>query len=574
MLTTEVAEHSQKHEAGEFRFTNSSGQPQNAGNRESQRAWDGKSLTIAVATAGVLLAIYLLRLDKVVGLFKDDGWYVVLAKSLASGHGYNMINLPQHSGLYFYPPLFPLLLSLLYRLSPEFPANVWLLKSLSIASMMAAGFLVFQLFNRHDRLPRFLAYLVAFATVAAPPFVFLATSSVMSECFFSALCFATLLALERWQLEQQEAPDWRKVIIVAVLTSACYLTRTIGIALVATVVVTFFARRRFKALCLFAVTIAFCVAPWNLYKHFFALRSSGPSVVAETYSAQFWDRRASSKAKITVRDLPGRVWQLSTVIAGDDVGGTLIPSLYRSPCESGKEVIDMTSVIPRISGNAIGESPGSMGLAPAGQIISACFALLLLIGSFRAAKHGLRCSELFCGLSLILIVLWPWNPMRFLVPLLPFFLYFLVLGIGAVHKFIVRNVGSLSISDPWRASRIAIVCILGFFVYDNAMYIVAKHKNPETLQYPKWLRDFNSFQQAASWVRDHTADNEVITSDNLPATYLYTQRKTAMCELDECAQVGVRYYLGTEGLDLSIPTRVAFATASYNIQVLDISNPR
>src|SRR5438552_909699 len=66
-----------------------------------------RDLAIAAGTAGFLLAIYLLRLDPVVGQFEDDAWYLILAKSLATGHGYNLINLPQHSGLYFYPPLFP-----------------------------------------------------------------------------------------------------------------------------------------------------------------------------------------------------------------------------------------------------------------------------------------------------------------------------------------------------------------------------------------------------------------------------------------------------------------------------------
>ena len=38
----------------------------------------------AVAASGVLVAtVYLLRLDRVVGLFVDDAWYVLLAKALS-----------------------------------------------------------------------------------------------------------------------------------------------------------------------------------------------------------------------------------------------------------------------------------------------------------------------------------------------------------------------------------------------------------------------------------------------------------------------------------------------------------
>src|SRR4051812_11429235 len=81
------------------------------------------------AAVATILTVYLLRLDHAAGLFKDYGWYVVLAKSLATGQGYKLINLTDH-GQYFYPPVFPFLLSLLYRILPEFPRNVPLLKSL------------------------------------------------------------------------------------------------------------------------------------------------------------------------------------------------------------------------------------------------------------------------------------------------------------------------------------------------------------------------------------------------------------------------------------------------------------
>lgn len=56
-----------------------------------------KRLTLIIAGAAALavsLAIYILRLDKVAGLIVDDAWYVLLAKSLATGQGYTLINSP------------------------------------------------------------------------------------------------------------------------------------------------------------------------------------------------------------------------------------------------------------------------------------------------------------------------------------------------------------------------------------------------------------------------------------------------------------------------------------------------
>jgi hypothetical protein len=570
MVLPEIACEPQNQTADECPPAKSGEESRSHHNSERRRRWEVKSLAVAIVTAGVLLAIYLLRLDGVVGEFKDDGWYVVLARSLASGQGYNMINLPQHSGLYFYPPFFPLLLSLLYRLSPEFPGNVFLLKSLSVASMFVLGVLVFQFFNRPDRLPRLLAYLAAFATVAAPSFVFLATSSVMSECLFASLSFATLLSVERCSHEVQNYPYLGKVMIVAVLASACYLTRTIGIALVAAVVVHFLARRMFKSVGVFVIAVAVCIAPWTLYKHFRALESSSSTMIAENYSSQFWDRLASSGTKVTPRALPGRVWQISTVIIGDDIGGLILPALYRFGSESGEELTAMTAVIPGVSRNAIGLDGATMGLGVAGQIISACLSILVLIGCFRCVRRGVSCAELAFGFSLIMIIFWPWNPIRFLVPLLPFLLYYLILGIAVVQEAITKAVGRLATSTPWNAARIALLCILAFFIYDNAMYLVSTHKNPNSFQYPDWLRQDYASRQAAEWVREHTSEKQVVGSDNPSMVYLYSGRMTDMCRVSECAKKGIGYYVNSLWTPLPSASNVVFRTNYYAVNVAEI----
>jgi hypothetical protein len=70
------------------------------------------------------LAIHWLRLDRVAGLAVDDAWYVLLAKALATGQGYTLINSPTPGTTPFYAPGFPALLSIFYRLSPGFPSNI------------------------------------------------------------------------------------------------------------------------------------------------------------------------------------------------------------------------------------------------------------------------------------------------------------------------------------------------------------------------------------------------------------------------------------------------------------------
>ena len=528
-------------------------------------------LAIAFIATAIILAVYLLRLDASAGGFKDDGWYVVLAKSLATGNGYSLVNLPGRPGMYLFPPFFPLLLSWLFRISPIFPGNVFLLKSLSIASMLLVSVLLFRFFHREDRLPRSLAYLLAFTAAVAPSFVMLATSTVMSECVFTTLQFATLLLAERY-IEKRLTTGVSFAFVVAVPASAAYLTRTIGIALIAAVALGFLTRKMFKPLAIFLVASLLCVAPWIVYKHLPAASGADSGPIVTGYSPYFWSRLAGSAqpGTITPWDLPARFWQTSTVIAGDDVGGLLLPSLYRAPSESGEELIAMTAVIPSVSRNAIGLNSSTMGLNAEGQLISLGLSVVVLIGFVTSVRRSVGCPELFFAFSLLMIIAWPWPPIRYLVPLLPFFLYYLLVGVSEIYRPVLKRIGRPAPADHWTASRIVLLLILGLFLFDNGMYIAAMHLDPNSGQYPDWLRQSDAAGEAAEWIRNHTSDKEIVSGDNLPVTYLYSHRLTEMCFPDRCSEKGIRYYLASDGNEVPVGWRVVFQSRSRAVKVLEI----
>src|SRR5580765_4929334 len=54
-----------------------------------------------------------------VGMFHDDGVYLVTAKSLATGHGYRIVSLPGEIAQTKYPILFPALLAAVWKVSPQ-----------------------------------------------------------------------------------------------------------------------------------------------------------------------------------------------------------------------------------------------------------------------------------------------------------------------------------------------------------------------------------------------------------------------------------------------------------------------
>src|SRR5688572_25235068 len=84
------------------------------------------ALTIFVL---MLVAAFSFCSAGVTGTFHDDGVYVSTTKALAENRGYKLINFPGEPWQTKYPILYPLVLSLVWRLNPEFPSNISALQS-------------------------------------------------------------------------------------------------------------------------------------------------------------------------------------------------------------------------------------------------------------------------------------------------------------------------------------------------------------------------------------------------------------------------------------------------------------
>src|SRR5262245_50973747 len=192
----------------------------------------GQRLMSGAVLSGLLLSsvIYILRFDHAFGLMIDDAWYLLLAKSLATGQGYQLINSPTPGILPLYPPGYPFLLSIFYRLYPHFPENIWLLKSVSVAAMMGTGAISYLYFHRYRGLSVWHATGIAVASVLCPPLVSLATSTLMSECVFTLVLIATILVVEE-SVRAARAKNnrtWFLVAASAMLATYAFLLRSIA----------------------------------------------------------------------------------------------------------------------------------------------------------------------------------------------------------------------------------------------------------------------------------------------------------------------------------------------------------
>src|ERR1700730_2310570 len=77
---------------------------------------------IGLAALGFAMGVLIID-GAPVGVFADDAFYVLLARSVAEGQGFRFLNLPGSPAATHFPPGYPLVLAGLWRVAPSFPAN-------------------------------------------------------------------------------------------------------------------------------------------------------------------------------------------------------------------------------------------------------------------------------------------------------------------------------------------------------------------------------------------------------------------------------------------------------------------
>src|SRR5436305_5405596 len=58
------------------------------------------------------------------GYLHDDGLQYLSAQSIAQGNGYRISSLPENPAETKFPPLYPLYLSMVWKVNPSFPSNL------------------------------------------------------------------------------------------------------------------------------------------------------------------------------------------------------------------------------------------------------------------------------------------------------------------------------------------------------------------------------------------------------------------------------------------------------------------
>jgi len=231
---------------------------------------------LPVAVLVSILPVYFCYLiQPAAGYFHDDGIYLVNGLSLASGHGFRTISLPDELFQTKYPFLYPAILAGLWRLFPSFPSNLLIFKLLSVCATGLWAYASYRLALRETNNPA-LARWIAVLLLTFPWVLFL-SGSAMPEALFALASTASLILFS----DEDSGLSDRRLLVGAALASAAFLLRSAGSALILSWLVVLLWKNQWKRAIVFVVTTAALIGPWLLWQ---ALHPATPDFVGGYYT--------------------------------------------------------------------------------------------------------------------------------------------------------------------------------------------------------------------------------------------------------------------------------------------------
>jgi hypothetical protein len=247
------------------------------------------------------------------GDLHDDSLYYVSAKSLADGGGYRIESLPGEPSQTKYPPLYPLLLSVAWRINPEFLQNLPIAAWISWLALPAIMFQLVWVFPRLG-IADWRAWMLMLL-VAVNPYMLVFSSTLVSELAYTALMLAAMLLTER--------PTRASAMAAGAVAGLAYLTRSAGIVFLVIGPLYLWMRHKRREAVLWACAMLPFVAGWTLWTQLHQVPTNDPALIYYT------DYLRYELYSISLYDLPVFVWKnIDGLLLG--LGSLALPNVASS----------------------------------------------------------------------------------------------------------------------------------------------------------------------------------------------------------------------------------------------------
>jgi hypothetical protein len=405
------------------------------------------------------------------GYFGDDTIYLVTAKSLATGSGYRILNLPGAPIQTKYPPLYPLLLSSLWKISPTFPANLPLMAFSSWLMVPLLLILSWRTFVEMGLSAIHAGILCGLLSVSWSTLWF--GVNLMPELLFTSLVLATTLLADSKR-------HWLLTVAAGLLAGITFLVKAAALPLLLTSPLLYALKRRYSSAGLFIG----CMLPSVMGWMWWATTHRVPS--ADRTWTYYTDYLGYQMLNVHLSDYP-LVLTTNLVILCRSCGELLsVPGLH-----------------------------GWLGYLP-----PYLAAALALCGTFLlATRKGITHYMAFAPGLVMLLLPWHYPPQpRFLVPLLPLLVAGMSYSLFEGARLITTERARLIRMMAWSA----VLAFAMFLPLIATTYIAAFSAIARNIDSERERRA--SIQPFYTWVRCNTSLDSLFMANKDGVLYLYTGR--------------------------------------------------
>jgi hypothetical protein len=409
-----------------------------------------------------------------VGYLHDDGIFLESGKSLANG-SYGIPSLPENPAQTKFPPLYPLYLSLLWKINPNFPANLSLATGMNWVILAVMLVLTFLLLRRYGFSERNAWWMTA--AVGLNPYLILFGTRVFSEVFFTCWILALFLVVSRGGM--------RMAILAGILAGAAYLSRTAGVALLVSVPAYLIWKKEIRSAMAFAAAMLPFTAGWMLWTRTHAIHTTDPTLLYYTDYVRY------QFLNVGFDNLGVVLWKnIDQILYG--MGSLVLP-----------KIADSLPV----------------------KILTQVIAVAMISGIVRLVRRQIAIDyALFALISTGILMVWHFPPNeRFVLPLYPLLLAGLVTELVHLAKmlraaFHHKDAGQRVVAGIFSAAVAAVFGIaLALQFYTTFRYLKASSQ-----QKTAKLRDLET---AYSWIAANLPSSATVLSYDDPLLYLYTGRR-------------------------------------------------
>ncbi|MCT4624578.1 MAG: glycosyltransferase family 39 protein [Schleiferiaceae bacterium] len=428
--------------------------------------------------SGILLVIFFIAyqfvFDKKLDLGGDNGGYYILGKALSTGNGYTNIHHVGDPAHNHFPPGYPALLAIFMFFSD----SIIFLKIMNGVLLAGSALLLFKVFSKVSKDYRlaFVASLLMLFNMHLMKY----STIMMSEIPF--LFFGSLTLLLFLNSSEKEnifkSPSFYGTIIVS---SYAFHIRTAGIALIGGIILYLLIQKNWKYLVSYTLGFIALGIPWYL---------RGQSLGGSKYLKQLFliNPYRPEEGSMGIADWFTRFTNNLTRYISKEIPHGVFP------------------------GAKVDYSPDAVEA----QWFLGILCLALIIFGLIKLKNYRTFFIGYIGGTFGILLLWPdvWFSVRFMLPLIPIFLFLIIYAIIELLGILLTKAGINKAASPYLA------LILAFFFLPQLKELNEAAKTP----YPK---RFNNYFKLGSWADKNLPENAVIITRKPNLFYLTAKRKLA-----------------------------------------------